>query len=100
MAKYENAEKISKLLEEDGLSGVMKRLSSTERNLSEILKNLSVLEAEKAERDRILAEEAARAEAARLAEEAKKAQQEKEEAQAPAEELVQEKPKKRTAKKK
>lgn len=51
MAKYESVEKILDLLEGDKLGNVLKRLSSTEKNLSEILKNLSALEAEKAERD-------------------------------------------------
>ena len=96
MAKYDNAERISQLLSEDGLGGVMKRLSSTERNLTEILKNLTALEAEKAERDRLIAEEAAKAEAARLAEEAAKAAKEA----TPAEEPVEEKPKKKTTRKK
>ncbi|MBE7085172.1 MAG: translation initiation factor IF-2 [Clostridiales bacterium] len=59
--KYENVENVLKLLEDDALGGVLKRLSSTEKTLSEILKNLSVLEAEKAERE--AAEAAARAEA-------------------------------------
>ena len=64
MAKYENVEKILEVLEGDKLGSVMKRLSATEKNLSEILKNLTALETEKAER------EAAEA-AARAAEEAK-----------------------------
>ena len=64
MAKYENVEKILDILQGDKLGGVMKRLSATEKNLSEILKNLTALETEKAER------EAAEA-AVRAAEEAK-----------------------------
>ena len=74
MAKYENVEKILDLLEGDKLGNVLKRLSSTEKNLSEILKNLSVLEAEKAERDAaeaaLKAEEEARAAALKAQEEA------------------------------
>ncbi len=81
--KYENVEKILGLLDDERLGGLQRRLSSTERNLSDVLKKLSFLETEKAERD--AAEAAARAEeAARLAaeeaekaaaEEAKKAEQ-------------------------
>ena len=61
--KYEYAEKVTALLGEDRLGGLQKRLIGTERNLSEILKKLSAIEAEK---ERIAAaqkEEAARAEA-------------------------------------
>lgn len=58
--KYENVEKILDLLGEDRIAGVQKRLSSTEKDLSEILKKLSVMETEKAERE--AAEAAARAE--------------------------------------
>ena len=78
MAKYENVEKISELLGEDQLGSVAKKLASTEKNILEIIKNLTVLEAEKAARD--AQEAAARAEEARLAAEAEKAAQtEKEE---------------------
>ena len=94
MAKYENVEKILDVLEGDQLGSVMKRLSATEKNLSEILKNLTALEAEKAER------EAAEA-AARAAEEAQaKAEAEKESAPETEETTVEEKPKKKTTKKK
>ncbi len=98
--KYENVEKILGLLEDDGLGGLQKRLSSTEKSLSDILKKLTVLETEKAEREAealAKAEEQARAEAeaereraAKLAEGAKKAAEE-----AP----VEEKPAKKTKKK-
>ena len=73
MAKknYENVEKITELLEDKKLGGLQKRIFSTEKNLSEILKKLSALETEKAERD---AEEAIRLQAL----EAEKAQAEKE----------------------
>ena len=60
MAKYENVEKISELLDENQLGSVLKKLSATEKNLSEILKNLTVLEEQKAARE--AAEAAARAE--------------------------------------
>ena len=107
--KYENVEKILALLDDERLGGLQKRLSSTEKSLSEILKKLSVLETEKAERE--AAEAAARAEeearlAAEAAEKAKaeaeakaKAEQEKKQEQELAPE-TEEKPKKRTAKKK
>ena len=36
--KYENVENVLKLLEDDALGGVLKSLSSTEKNLSEIIK--------------------------------------------------------------
>ena len=103
--KYENVENVVKLLGEDKLGGLLKRLSSTEKTLADILKELSVLEAEKAERD-------AQAEAIRLAEEAERAkkvaeetakaeQQAKAEAEkAEAQVAVEEKPKKKTTKKK
>ncbi len=110
--KYENVEKILGLLDDKQLGGLQKRLSSTERNLSEILKKLSVLEAEKAERD--AAEAAVKAEEElRAAQEAEKAEKtepivpEKEEkkaaVEAPSEpvaaEPAPEKPKKATKKK-
>ncbi len=62
--KYENVEKIATLLDDKQLGGLQKRISSTERSLSEILKKLSALEVEKQVRE---AEEAARAEAAEKA---------------------------------
>ena len=62
--KYENVEKVLGLLDESQLGGLQKRLFSTEKNLAEILKKLSELEADKIEREA--------AEAARLAEEAAK----------------------------
>ncbi|MBQ2769031.1 MAG: translation initiation factor IF-2 [Clostridia bacterium] len=98
--KYENVEKILGLLDETQLGGLQKRLSSTEKSLSEILKKLSALEAEKAEREaaeaaaraqeeaRLAAEEAAKAAAAEKAEKAKESEPETE------------KPKKKTTKKK
>ncbi len=100
--KYENVENVVKLLGEDKLGGLLKRLSSTEKTLADIMKELSVLEAEKAERDA-----QAQAEAMRLAEEAKQAeekakaeQQAKADAENPVETVVEEKPKKKTTKKK
>ena len=77
--KYENVEKITGLLDEKGLGGLQKRLFSTERSLSDILKKLSALEAEKQERD---AQEALKAQA----EAREKAEQES--ASAPIEEKV------------
>ena len=69
--KYENVEKIAELLDEKQLGQLQKRLSSTEKNLSEILKKLSVLETEKIAREEEIArkeaEEVARAEAEALA---------------------------------
>ncbi len=112
--KYENVEKILGLLDDKQLGGLQKRLSSTERNLSEILKKLSVLETEKAERDAaaaaIKAEEEARAAkaAAEAEEQAKKKSEQVTENTAvdtPSEEITaepipEEKPKKRATKKK
>ncbi len=115
MAKYENVEKLLDVLEGDKFAGVMKRLSATEKNLSEILKNLTAMEAEKAEREAAeaaaRAAEEAKAKAAEAAEAAMQAEKEKAEAQAKAqaeknsapeteETAVEEKPKKKTAKKK
>jgi len=120
MAKYENVEKISELLGENGLGEVMKKLSATEKSLSDVLKNLSVLEEEKVARDAAAAAEAAlkAEEEARLAaekaakeaeEEKKKAEKAAQEAKAAeeakkqaeqAEEVKEEKPKKKTAAKK
>ncbi len=57
--KYENVEKVLGLLDDKQLGGLQKRLSSTEKNLSEILKKLSALETEKAERDAAAALKAA-----------------------------------------
>ena len=69
--KYENVEKILGLLDDSQLGGLQKRLSSTEKGLSEILKKLSALEAEKVEREAAeavaRAEEEARAAAAEAA---------------------------------
>ena len=93
--KYENAENLLKLLDEGQLGGVLARLSSTEKTLQDVLKNLSVLEAEKAERD-------AREAAEKAAQEALAAQQAAEKAQEAAkqeEPVAEEKPKKKTAKK-
>ena len=107
--KYENVEKLTGLLGDGQLGGLQKRLSSTEKSLAEILKKLSVLETEKAERDaaeaaaiaqeqaRIAAEEAAKA-AAEAEAKAKAEAAAKAEAETPAPEA--EKPKKKTTKKK
>ena len=100
--KYENVEKITSLLDDTQLGGLQKRLLSTEKSLSGILKKLADLELEKQEREaaeaaRIAAEQAARAaeEAARIAAE----EQAKAEAAAKAAAEA-EKPKKKTSKKK
>ena len=70
--KYENVEKITSLLEDEKLGGVQKRLLSTEKSLSGILKKLAALETEKQERE--AAEVLAKAEAeAKAAEEAARA---------------------------
>ena len=109
--KYENVEKILGLLDDERLGGLQKRLSSTEKSLSEILKKLSVLETEKAEREAAeAAEAAARAEEeARLAAEAEakakaeaeeKAKKKAEKTEKEAAPETEEKPKKRTTKKK
>ena len=69
--KYENVEKITSLLDDEKLGGVQKRLLSTEKSLSGILKKLASLETEKQERE--AAEAVAKAEAevaAKAAEEA------------------------------
>ncbi len=84
--KYENVEKITSLLDDKQLGGLQKRISSTEKSLADVLKKLSVLEAEKQQRE---AEEAAHAEATAAAESAKEA-----EVKAEAELVVEEKPKK------
>ena len=65
--KYEIVEKIANLLEDDGLGGLQKRLVSTEKNLSEIIKKLTALETEKAEREAIAKAEAEKAEREALA---------------------------------
>ncbi len=95
--KYETVEKILGLLDEQQLGGLQKRLVSTEKSLSDVLKKLSVLESAKAERD--AAEAAARAEQeARLAAEA--AAKAAEEAAKASEESEQVKPAKKSTKKK
>ena len=116
--KYENVEKITTLLDDEQLGGVQKRLVSTEKSLSGILKKLAALEVEKQEREaaeavaraeqearavaeeaaRIAAEEKAKAEAEAAAkaaaeEKAKKTAEEKEKAAKAAEEAAN-KPKK------
>ena len=109
MAKgHENIKNVEKLLGEDKLGGLLKRLSSTEKALADIMKELSVLEAEKAERDAQaqaeamrLAEEAEKAEKAKQAEEKAKAEQQaKADEEKTVETAVEEKPKKKTTKKK
>ena len=83
--KYENVEKVLGLLDDAQLGGLQTRLSSTEKNLSEILKKLSVLEADKQERDAQeaarIAEEEAKAKAAEAAA-AKEAEEKAEQAAA------------------
>ncbi len=99
--KYENVEKIAVLLDDKQLGGLQKRLSSTEKSLSEILKKLSVLEVEKQERE--AQEVAARMEAearAQAEEAARLAAEEKAKVEAEAAAVVEEKPKKKTTKKK
>lgn len=107
--KYENVEKITGLLDDKQLGGLQKRLSSTEKNLSEILRKLSVLETEKAERDAALAAQRAEEEARAIEEEkAAKAAEEKiaiekaevaQKEETAKTEIVEEKPKKRVSKK-
>ena len=46
--RYENAEKVKELLDEKQLGQLQKRIFSTEKNLSEILRKLSALEADRA----------------------------------------------------
>ena len=100
--KYENVEKITSLLGDEQLGGLQKRLSSTEKSLSGILKKLAAMEAEKQERE--AAEAAARAEeeARAAAEEAARiAAEEKAKAEAEAAARAEEeKSKKKTSKKK
>ncbi len=100
--KYENVEKILGLLDDTQLGGLQKRLSSTEKSLSDILRKLSALESEKAERAATEAEARAAEEARIAAEEAAKAAKAAEEAAKAVEEtpVVEEKPKKKTTKKK
>ena len=101
--KYENVEKIVGLLDDKQLGGLQKRLSSTEKSLSEILKKLSVLEVEKQERDAQEAVARAEAEARVQAEEAARIAAEekaKAEAEAAQKALEEEKAKKKSAKKK
>ena len=107
MAKksYENVENIKELLEDKKLGGLQKRIFSTEKNLSEILKKLSALEVEKAEKEATLRAEMEKAEQAKAAaQEPTPAPVEtvvEEPAPAPVEETTEEKPKKkRTTKKK
>ena len=62
--RYENAEKVKELLDEKQLGQLQKRIFSTEKSLSEILRKLSALEADRAEKEALAREEAASAEAA------------------------------------
>ncbi len=94
--KYENVEKIAGLLDDKQLGGLQKRLASTEKSLSEILRKLSALEAEKQEKEAQEAAARAEAEARAAAEEAARIAAE-EAAKAAAEE---EKSKKKTSQKK
>ena len=68
--KYENAEKVTELLGAGGLKSASERLLSSEKQLSDILKKLSILEEE---RDRADAEEKRIAEEQRYAEEQERA---------------------------
>ena len=103
--KYENVEKILGLLDDKQLGGLQKRLASTEKSLTDILKKLSVMEAEKAEREAAEAAAKAEAEARAAAEEATKAAEAAakaaEEAKAAEQSAPEEteKPKKKTTKK-
>ena len=73
MAKndYKNVEKVKELLGEEHLGGLRKRLSATEKSLNDILKKLSAMEQQKAEREAAeaaaVAAEVAAQEAAKLA---------------------------------
>ena len=69
MAKndYKNVEKVRELLGDGQLGGLRKRLSSTEKSLNDILKKLSALETQKAEREAAEYAAAEAAEAARVA---------------------------------
>ena len=100
--KYENVEKITSLLDDEQLGGVQKRLLSTEKSLSGILKKLAVLEVEKQERE--AAESVARAEeearaAAEAAAKAAAEEKAKAEAEAAAKAAAEEKAKKAAEKK-
>ena len=96
--KYENVEKVMDLLGENLLAGLSKRLSSTEKNLAEMLKKLTAMEAEKAERE--AAEAVARAEEeARIAAEQAKAEAEKLAKEQAEKAAAEETPKKKTTKK-
>ncbi len=55
--KYENVEKVKELLDDKQLGQLQKRISSTEKSLAEILRKLSALEADKSEKDAVLARE-------------------------------------------
>ena len=68
---YKNVEKITELLGDKQLGSLSKRLHATEKSLTDIIRKLTAIENERAERE--AAEEAARVEAQRLAEEAEKA---------------------------
>ena len=101
--KYENVEKITSLLDDEKLGGVQKRLLSTEKNLSGILKKLAALETEKQEREaaEVVARAEAEAAAAKAAEEAARAAAEaKAKAEAEAAAKAEEAKKKKTEKKK
>ncbi len=98
--KYENVEKITELLDEKQLGQLQKRLSSTEKSLSDILKKLSALESEKTERE-AQAAKAAEAEAlAQAAAEKAAAQPVVPEIKEEVKETVEEKPVKKKAEKK
>ena len=95
--KYENVEKITELLDEKQLGQLQKRLSSTEKSLSDILKKLSALESEKTERE-AQAAKAAEAEAlAQAAAEKAAAQPVVPEIKEEVKETVEEKPVKKKA---
>ena len=49
--KYENVEKVKELLDDKQLGQLQKRIFSTEKSLAEILRKLSALEADKAEKE-------------------------------------------------
>ena len=99
--KYENVEKIAGLLEDKQLGGLQKRLASTEKSLTEILRKLSAMEAEKQEREAQEAAARAEEEARAAAEEAARiAAEEKAKAEEAAKAAEAEKPKKKTTKKK
>ncbi len=107
MAKknYENVEKITELLNDSKLGSLQKRILSTEKNLSDIIKKLTALEVEKAEKEAAQVE-LLRIEVEKAELEAKEAEKQREEETAkkteePAPEVMaEEKPiKKRTTKK-